>query len=351
MNDADTRMPCACGSMLHRRGLLTGLGAIGLATAARAAPPTEGIIDVHHHLLPPAYVAARRSELEAVGFTPQTLTWTPQATLDHLDRTGARAAILSLSAPGCWFGDDAEACRLARTTNDYGAQMVRDHPTRLGLFAAMPWPDVEGTLKEIAYAYDVLKVDGVGFITSYGGAYPGSPKYMPIWQELNRRKAVVYFHPTTPTCCAAMVPGVTPATIEFPFDTTRAIASLMVGLVFSKCPDVRFIFSHGGGTLPMLAQRMAGLAGADRANAAQMRGGPMGELKRLNFDTASVANPSAWAGLRGFAPAEQILFGTDYPFGSIAAIGEQLSTLGIGEADMALIGHGNAERLLPRFAR
>jgi predicted TIM-barrel fold metal-dependent hydrolase len=310
-----------------------------------------GIIDVHHHIMPPAYLTAHRPEIAGImpGFT-QTLDWTPQWSIDHLDQSGGRAAVVSLSAPGVWFGDGADAAYLARASNEFAAGMVQAHPGRFGFFATLPWVDVEATLAEIAYAFDELDADGVGLITTHGGRYPGEPEFRPIWEELNRRQAIVYFHPTSPACCAGLVKGLPPAALEFPFDSTRAIASLLTGLVFSDNPAIRFIFSHGGGALPTLAERLAVLASIRPDIAARYRGSALAELKRLNFDIASVTNPGAWAGLTTLVPNEQILFGTDYPFGSIVHTDQQLRALQPSSQAYDQITHLNAEALFPRLA-
>lgn len=349
-------LSCSCPS---RRALLGSAVAAAAAAAAATSPalaagPAPGrIIDVHHHLMPPSYLSSQREAVEATvpPFARATFDWTPQWSLDQLDQNGGQAAILSLSAPGVWFGDGSGAPKLARDVNDYGAQVVRDHPTRFGYFASLPWPNVDASLKEIEYAFDILKVDGVVLMTSAGGRYPGEAEFSPLWQELNRRKAAVYFHPHTPGCCGATVRGLTPSAIEFPFDTTRAIASLLMGLMLSRHPDIRFIFAHGGGALPTLANRLAGAVSAtNKEAAAEFRGGALAELGRLHFDTASITNPGAWAGLTELAPISQILFGTDYPYFPLQMVAGQLDQLGLSKDDLDAVKWKNARRLFPRFA-
>jgi predicted TIM-barrel fold metal-dependent hydrolase len=261
---------CACCEIAEipanpaRRNFLVGLGGLGLgglglnaaasrpAAAQPAAPKLR--IDVHHHYLPPVHAAAMTKN--RVGAPPPA--WSPQLSLADMEKAGATTAVLSLMQPGVWFGDAEEARQLSRACNDYGAQLRRDYPGKFGLFAAIPLPDTEGSLREIEYALDVLKADGIGLFTSYGDKYLGDPAFVPVFEELNRRKAVVYTHPTTPVCCTNMIKGVSPGTIEFATDTTRTIASLIFGQggTAFRCPDIRFIWSHSGGTLPFLIGRL-----------------------------------------------------------------------------------------------
>ena len=196
-------------------------------------------IDVHHHFYPPEF---RQAVNDFTGSAlPKVKSWTPSASLEEMDKNGVSTAILSLwSIPGVWMGANVEGMRRwARHVNDYAAEMQRDYPSRFGLFAALPMPDVEGSLAEIEYALDVLKADGVGLMTNFGDKWPGDPAYRPVFEELNRRKAVVYFHPVAPTCCAgALVPGVQESWAEVPFDTGRAVRSLLFSGFFAELPDI-----------------------------------------------------------------------------------------------------------------
>src|ERR1019366_1430625 len=136
-----------------------------------------------------------------------------------------------------------------RKSNDYGAQLVKDYPGRFGLFAALPLPDQDGSLREIEYAFDVLKADGIALMTDYGDKWPGDPAFVPVFDELNRRKAIVFVHPTAPNCCTSLIPGTTGSWLEYLFDTARAITSFLVNGTFARFPDIRFIFCHSGGTM------------------------------------------------------------------------------------------------------
>src|SRR5579863_8316803 len=205
-----------------------------------------------------------------------------------MDQNEVATSIVSISPPGIWFGDVQSARALARKCNEYAAQLVRDYPGRFGFFASAPLPDNEGSLTEIAYALDVLKADGIIFLTSYGDKWPGDPAYAPVFEELNRRKAVVYFHPTTPNCCGNLMPAPAgPATIEWPVDTARAILSLLYSGSLVRYPNIRFIFSHAGGALPALSVRIANFVKRDRKAASYAPQGAVAEFNKLFYDTAN----------------------------------------------------------------
>jgi predicted TIM-barrel fold metal-dependent hydrolase len=308
-------------------------------------------IDVHHHILPPSYVRSvgdgRIGPLIVAGKTPE---WTPQHSIEAMDRNGIEKAITSISAPGLWFGDAHMTQTLTRECNDYAAQMCSDHPGRFGVFASLPLPDIDASLREIAYALDDLKADGIGLLTNYDGKYPGDPSFAPVFDELNRRKAVVYFHPTEAPCCHAHNLAIPAATLEFPFDTTKAVTSLLFGGTFARCRDIRFIFSHAGGTIPFLAERIARLEVRPEFRES-VPDGVIFELKRLFFDTALSANQLAFSALLKLVASEQVLFGSDYPFApetTMAATVKGLANLGLAPEVLHAIERGNALRLLTR---
>ncbi len=309
-------------------------------------------IDVHHHILPPDYVAqvgdARIGPLILAGKTPQ---WSPQMSIEAMDRHGIATAVTSISAPGLWFGDHAATCLLCRHCNDYAATLRRDHPGRFGMFASLPLPDVDASLREIQYALDTLKADGIGLLTSYGSQYPGDPAFAPVFDELDRRGAVVYFHPTNAPCNQCQ-PELPPATLDFPFDTTRAIVSLLFGGTFARCRNIRFIFSHAGGTAPFIAERIARLANVPRFKAA-VPNGVIPELKRLYYDTALSANWLAFRSLLELTTTEHVLLGTDYPFApepTMTGTIKGLAEMGFSPAVLMGIERDNALKLFPHLA-
>jgi predicted TIM-barrel fold metal-dependent hydrolase len=341
-------------SGLSRRHVLTGLAAAGLGAAvpagdvfAQSGAGKPFRIDCHHHFLPPKYMAeehARNATYTHGSMTPSKLeSWSPEQSLAEMDRNGVATAIASISTPGVWYGDVALARRLSREWNEYAAQVIRDHPGRFGLFAVVAPPDTEGALREIEYALDVLKADGIGLLSDYDGKLLGDPAFAPVMEELNRRKAVVYVHPTAAPCCSKSVPDALPQMIEFPFDTTRTITSLMLTGTIAKNRDIRFIFSHGGGTVPFLAARI------QETSRGRVPGGVEATLRTLYYDTAAVANGPAMAALMKLVPIQHILFGSDYPFVKTADDVSGLAKIGLSAVQAQAIARGNAERLLPRL--
>jgi predicted TIM-barrel fold metal-dependent hydrolase len=275
-------------------------------------------IDVHHHMLPPDYANLTGDRiLEITSGDTTVLQWTPETTLEQMEKFGVASAVLSLPVPGAWYQGKENSRKLARIANEYGARLAKDHPGRFGMFAALPLPDVDGSLAEIEYAYGALGADGVYLQTSYDDKWPGDPAFAPVFDELNCRKAIVFVHPTEPCCCANLLPGIPSNVIEFVFDTTRAITSFLVNGTFARCPDIRFIFCHAGGTMPVLAARINGFFQTRPALHSQVPNGVLHELKKLHYDIANATNPSSLAALMNLVPTTQILWGSDFPYRAV----------------------------------
>jgi predicted TIM-barrel fold metal-dependent hydrolase len=302
-------------------------------------------IDVHHHIAPPAYSAALKAMMR--GHAP----WSVEKSLEEMDRSGIATAITSLINPGlqAWPSDVPGARKISRESNEYAARLARDHPGRFGSFAAIPFPDIEGCMREIEYAFDTLKADGIYLWTSYGGKLLGDPAFFPILEELNRRKVVVYTHPATPACCANVMPWISINAIEGPVDTTRTMISLVFQGAAARYPDIRWIFSHSGGVTPFLLSRFERhmLDGKDAKEKAPK--GPLYELQKFYYDTAQGNHPGALAALTKLAPISQILYGTDFPFRDGAEENAGLGGFGFSAADMRAINRENALTLMPRL--
>ena len=308
-------------------------------------------IDVHHHILPPDYVAeVGHDRIGPISVAAKTPDWSPAKSIEVMDRHGIATAVTSVSAPGFWFGDMKATISLCRRANDYAAQLRRDHPKRFGVFAGLPLPDVDASLAEIRHSLDELKADGIGLMTNYGSKYPGDPAFAPVFDELNRRGAVVYFHPTTATCNQCQ-PEYPPATLDFPFDTTRAITSLLYGGTFARCRNIKWIFSHAGGALPFLAERIARLSARPEYKE-KVPNGVIPELKRLYYDTALSANWLAFRSLLELVTPDKVLFGSDYPFApeaTLAATVKGLVDMNLGAEVLRGIERDHALKLFPQF--
>jgi 6-methylsalicylate decarboxylase len=346
---------CGCGS---RRLVLRSLAAVG-ATAALGTPavwaqgatpapsPQPHRIDVHHHFFPQFLLEAWQKA--GVRNPSVVQSWRLEATLEQMDRGSVATAILSLPI-GLNMPDlNAEQSRhLARLINEYVVEAMKDHPGRFGLFAFMPMPDVEGTLKEIAYALDELKADGIGLNTSYGDKWLGHPDFKPVMDELNRRRAIVYVHPLAPQCCGNLMPNVPASFIEFPQDTNRAVMSLLLSATFTRTRDIRWIFCHAGGAVPLLAGRINSLTKIQKTNA-DLPDGIDFELKRLHYETANAAYAPNMAALLKYVPSSQVLFGTDYPYVSVTENVSDLGKVGLAADDLKAIESANAMRLIARL--
>ena len=339
-----------------RREFLASLAALGITAATQsgaliaqtaAVNAKPGLIDVHHHFFPPFYFA-EHPEGTALADGGRIHSWTPEQTLEVMDKHGVSTAVLSVST-GVVFGSATgqASTRTARRANEYAADVVRIHRGRFGLFATIPLADTEASLREIEYAYGVLKADGIHLITSYDEKWLGHPDYQPVFEELNRRKALVFVHPTISSCCRTLLPDVSPYMFEIPQETARAVTNLLFTGTFARFRDIRFIFTHAGGNVPMLLGRMHQYATKNIGE--KVPNGIEYELKRLYYDIAGTAYRPAIAALTSLVPTTQILFGSDNPFVPLAETAEGMMQLGLSANDLVLISRENALTLLPRL--
>ena len=350
-------------SRLSRRDLLTTLAGAGIVACSPCAitalpipqstPASPRRIDVHHHILPPRYLTLVRERIiAAAGATADLsplMNWSPARAIEEMDKNGVAAGITSLGLPGTWFGSPEAARQLTRSCNEFAADMVRNYPGRFGMFAALPMPDQEGSLREIEYALDTLKADGFALLTNYGDKWTGDTAYVPVFEELHRRKAIVHVHPAAPACCSNLLTGLPPSVTEFLFDTARSVASLLISGIFARYPDIRFIFSHGGGALPAISNRLVTYFKSHKDLTDRAPNGALFELKKLYYDIANSTTPSPMAALMALAPVSQILFGGDFPYVSINATADGLDKFGLPGNQRQAINRDNAAALFPRF--
>ena len=308
-------------------------------------------IDTHHHPYAKVYVEKTGEVLKHTthAFYDRLTKWHPDQAIAAMDKSGIAVSVLSISTPSVWLGGAQASRDFARECNEAAAEMQRDYKRRFGHFAALPLPDTEGCLREIEYALDELHADGFALTTNYVDKYPGDDAFAAVFDELNRRKAVVYFHPTAASFAFNVIPNIPPPTIEFPFDTTRAITSLLFGGTFHRCPNIKWIFSHGGGALPMLASRLAGLAKNRPELNARVPNGVMHELSKLYVDVVGVTTPGALRAVLDIVPMSHLLFGSDFPFWDPDITIKGLAGLKLSAADLQAIERDNALKLLPNL--
>ena len=355
MNKVNRRLRTACAccaqsfAALSRREALLGAA----ATFATAAVPAKifaqaktRFIDVHHHIVPPSWLAA----MDVIGRSDFPLSnWSIQKDIDDMDKGGVATAITSPTTPQVTPLGKSVAVRIARESNDYAKKLMVDHPGRFGLFAMLPLPHIDESLKEIAYAFDTLKADGVGIMTSYQDKWLGHAHFDPIWQELNRRKATVYTHPTAANCCVNLVQGVPEYVIEFGTDTVRAIASLILSGSSMKYKDINWIWSHGGGGLTAFAERFQiQLVNIPPYKGKISREQMEGELKRFYYDTAQISNAVTLEALSKLVPSSQIVYGTDFPYRTATDHTRGVTAFFKGN-DFKKVERENAQRLVPRL--
>ncbi|MBT8396647.1 MAG: amidohydrolase [Gemmatimonadetes bacterium] len=294
--------------------------------SAQGAP---SLMDVHHHMVPPAYLEAlKQAGLDTAGFP----SWTPQESIEMMDRLGIEKASLSISSPGVWFGDDAEARDLARVCNEYAASVVDSYPRRFDALAVLPFPDVEGSVQELAYAMDTLGLAGVILFSNVGGRYAGDPDFDPLMAELHRRGAEVLLHPNTVPEKDENAPLFPWA--EYPIDLARAYARLVYCDTLVKYPDIRWILSHAGGVVPFHAERLGkayyakdgGLRwGRILKDLALKRHRGLDLAKGLRYDTVGATNPVTLSSLQSLVGPDRILFGSNFPWDSEESVGSSIS--------------------------
>jgi predicted TIM-barrel fold metal-dependent hydrolase len=339
--------------IVSRRSLLTAFGATAVAAAlpgARLSAADAAFIDVHHHHVPPEMAAAAAAYAAKTNtlVPPQVKEWTPERSLATMDASGVATSVLVLAqSTGVWnLSDPASLRAMARACNEHGAAMAKAHPGRYAFFAWLPVPDIDGCLAEIAYAFDHLGASGAGFFTSYGTRWAGDKAFTPIYDELDRRKAVAYFHPLAPACCNDLIPGVRDNYTEFPEDTARAVTSLLFNGIFATHRNIKWIFSHAGGPVPVYAGRIASLAfPKDLERIAP--DGIVAELAHLNFETANANyQPNIDAAL-DLVPLSHLVFGTDYPYVTVEANVKSFGTLKVSDRVRRAIARDNAVHLIP----
>lgn len=319
-------------------------------------------IDVHHHITPAFYI----EKLESIGITESFgqafPKWTPETSFSYMKKLGIDIAIMSISTPGVYLKDEMFSCELARRCNEYMADVKKKYPDKFGGFASIPLPYIRSAVDELIYAFDVLELDGVCLYTHYDGIYLGDLDFEDFFKELNKRKTVVYIHPTDPIGQYDPKLEIANSLIEAPFETTRAITNLIYSGTTEHFPDIKYILSHGGGAIPFLAWRIALSKYANketRPSALRMiydwvvKGGPESGLKILRnmyYDTALSTSPFALKAMQELVGSSHIVFGSDLPFAEKVApiVAKDLNNFkGFTKEDIEAIEYKNCLSLFP----
>ena len=368
-----------------RRKFLAGLAAVSAAACSPAgsggsdsAPATQASplptvaggrrIDVHHHYGPPGWI---KIMTENNALAAPWKTWSVARSIEDMDKAGVATSISSITTPGVYFAEgfgngnmsgaklNNDVVALARECNEYGAKMKQDYPGRFGIWASLPLPNVDAALREIEYALDTLKLEGICVLTSIGSRYPGDPSFLPVFEELNRRKAVLYTHPQVAPCCRQLVQVkdknfLGPTTLEYSQDTARAIASWVDSGNAERFPDIPVIFSHGGGNI--WSQRFVSAevgSKPSRFGEGGKYGPKMTIMRRFYYDIAQISHFLHLQNLKTMVGVSQMVLGSDYPYGQPAEYAQDVIDMvedGLFTAeDEAAIGRGNALRLLPHL--
>jgi 6-methylsalicylate decarboxylase len=312
----------------------------------------SSVIDFHAHIVPGFYRdAAVAAGVNSPDGMPGFPDWSADAALAMMDRNGIELAVASVSSPGVHFGDDAAARRLARAVNEFNADLAARHPERFAFLASLPLPDVDGALAELAYAFDELHADGVVLKTNARGLYLGDPVMDPVLDALDQRGALAVLHPTSPPNWEQVANGWGRPMIEFPIDTTRAVADLVLRGGITRRPRLRMVVPHGGGALGALADRVAGFArifapGDDRPDVT-------GQLASLYYDLAGAPVPRQLPSLLALADPSHLLYGTDWPWTPEPAVsaftGQIKATPLLAEDQVMAMMTTNGRPLLPRL--
>lgn len=286
------------------------------------------------------------------------------------DKLNITKSYLSVSSPGVHLvpNDDELARRIARECNIVAADVKTSFPERFGFWASLPLPDIDGSLEELAYAFDKLNADGVAVETNTHGYYLGHRAYEPVWVELNRRHAIVFIHPTSPCVLehrdagpagchnSAPLPEFPNPIFEFFFDTARAVINLFYTGTIARFPKITYIIPHAGGALPSLIERFSRFGRAIPGLPVDESVTPDFVRERLKtnfyFDMAGTPWPDQVPALLAFIGKDQVLYGSDYPFTPAEFVGVLADTMERSmpqvfktEAERMMAYKGNAERL------
>jgi aminocarboxymuconate-semialdehyde decarboxylase len=322
------------------------------------------IIDFHNHYYPPAYLDALRAGPSAVRVTVdragnpclhypgdynvavpghRDIDYREQVLIEHHVDT----QVISLTTPGTHIETPATAVRLARMVNDAFADVVRAKRGRFAALATLPLNDPKASVDEFDRATRELRLPGAMLFSNINGVALSDRRFWPLYELANDRDAVLYIHPTNPVNVDAMQEYWLMPLVGFLADTTLAAASLVFSGVVERYPRIRWALCHLGGAIPYLVERLDRGFHAFPDCRSHIPRPPSDYLRHFYYDTVNF-NPRALEFAIGFAGADHLLAGSDYPhqIGSIPLMLESIGALTVSDQNRAAILGGNAERLM-----
>ncbi|KAL8744235.1 MAG: hypothetical protein Q9190_003499 [Brigantiaea leucoxantha] len=334
-------------------------------------------VDVHAHYYTPFYLQSLKDAgYSAIDLVPYIPAWNITTQLAYMNKNGIDKTILSITSPGTFLkaNDTAQALAVTHDVNDYASALKKKYPSRIGFFASIPLPLIQESITEIDRALDKLHADGIALLSNHHGVYLGNPLLAPVLAHLNKRKAIVFVHPTTPcikqyldSCPAGSNPDplrdaplqdsyITPM-MEYFYDSTRSFVDLLLTGTAAAQPQIRWIVTHSGLALPSVLDRAAQFSVYDFPNLTGRKVVPItpDQIRALFkrsfwFDLAGMSVPNLVLDVLRWSSEEKILYGSDTPFTDLAGTNEmdQEGRLGklFDQKVVAGIVGGNAARLL-----
>jgi predicted TIM-barrel fold metal-dependent hydrolase len=317
------------------------------------AGAAAGMIDVHFHLIPQFYREAvyEAGTGPAIGRYPD---WTLALALELMDKHWIALAMLSLGQPGVGFLPPDKAAPFARRCNDYSAELIAQHPKRFGCFGLLPMHDIDAAIAEARYCLETLRFEGISLFASYGEKFLGDAAFDPLLRYLDGHNMVVHVHPSLHPSSKSLDLPWPGFMIEYPFDTTRAAVNLLFSGALERFPNIRFILSHAGGTLPYLAWRLSVAPMIDKRLQQRTREEIFAGLKTFWYDNALASGAAPMGALSRIAAADRIVFGSDWPFCNDRVVAEEVADFTapdfLDPRTVAMIARDNALKLFPNRA-
>lgn len=307
------------------------------------------IIDVHSHFICKEYLDSvkKHGKENEDGFP--TPSWSVDEHLSFMEKAGIDKSLISLSSPHFYFDNSEEAVLLGKTIDEYAASLKKAYPDKIMFATSLPVPDMDAAIKAVEYAYDELNADAVKLPSNACGVYPGDEKYDKLFEELNKRKAVVILHPTAPTAIPSGCFTAKPLPLfEFIADTTRAVINLIESGAAEKYPNVKIVVPHCGSFLPNVIDRLSGITSVLAAKGIGQAVDTKKSLENFYFDIAGDALPSGIKILLTLTDEDHILFGGDFPYTPSIRIEQKVRDLKANEEIKPILDkilYKNAERL------